>query len=205
MSYTKVRNYSDDELLKRVKSLKNYNGIPSDYWILGVRSKADTLDIFDDKFYLFKGEKFILVTTGTTNPGKSILQGGWKRFNKDGAFVIKSDYWQYNLWKNGLHLGKMPALIQLGAPVVGYRDNNNNDKSEEIGNVVRGWYGVNFHFNNWDVAPNKIFNPLFKVIHWMIGGWSAGCQVCNNPQDYMRIINACKNQATITYCVLNEF
>lgn len=197
MSKTKVRAYTDKELLDKVKSLSNFKGIPKDYWLLGVRSKEDTPDVFDDKFYLFKGEKFIMVTTGTTNPGKTILKGGWKSYNKDGAFILKSDFWHHNIWMNGKHKGKMKALVQYGAEVVGFRDGNNNEKSEEIGKQYSGWYGINFHLNSYSV--------LRGVVSWFIGGWSAGCQVCNNATDYYKIIELVKNQKTVSYCLLKEF
>jgi len=31
-----VRSYKDTELLDKVKTLKNYSGIPAGYWLLGV-------------------------------------------------------------------------------------------------------------------------------------------------------------------------
>lgn len=197
MSYTKVRNYTDNELLKRVKSLSNFKVIPKDYWILGVRSKADTPNVYDDKFYLFKGEKFIMVTTGTTNPGTEALGKGWRKVNKDGAFVLKSDYWHYNLWQPGKHNGKIRALTQTGNVAVGYRDNNDNNKSEEIGVIRSGWYGINFHCNS--------YTRFQRIISWLIGGWSYGCQVCNNLTDYYRILDLIGKQSKVSYCLLSEF
>jgi hypothetical protein len=64
-----VRSYTSKQLLDKVKTLKSFVVIPSGYWILGVQSNEDAYDRFDDKFYLFKGEDFIMVTTGTTNAG----------------------------------------------------------------------------------------------------------------------------------------
>lgn len=197
MNYTKVRNYTDKELLDKVKSLSNYKSIPSGYWILGVRSNEDVADTMDDKFYLFKGEKFILATTGTTNPGLSILKKGWKSYNKEGAFVLKSDYWHHDMWKYGKHNGKMRALVQTGAMATGYRDGNCNDKSEEIGDIKKGWFGINFHTNTYTI--------LQGIVSWFVGGWSAGCQVCNNVTDYYKIIDFVKNQNTVSYCLLKEF
>ena len=66
-----VRFYTDKQILDRVKSLPSFQFIPSDYWLCGIRSTEDKSDNYDDKFYLFKGEKFIMVTSGTTNPGVS--------------------------------------------------------------------------------------------------------------------------------------
>jgi hypothetical protein len=39
------------------------------YCGISLKSDEDAYDRFDDKFYLFKGEDFIMVTTGTTNAG----------------------------------------------------------------------------------------------------------------------------------------
>jgi hypothetical protein len=205
MSYTKVKGYTDKQLLDRVKKLSNFKIIPEGYWILGVRSQADTPNIYDDKFYLFNGEKFILWTTGTTNPGETILKGGWRNLNSDGAFVIKSDYWHYNLWQYGLHNGKIPALRQTGSQVVGYRDGNNNSKAEEVGKEVKGWFGINFHFNSYNIVEKGLWTTLRGVVSWVINGWSAGCQVANNAEDYKKIIDLCKNQKFVTYCLLKEF
>lgn len=197
MKNTQVKEYSDKQLLTKVKSLTNYKSIPTGYWILGIRSNEDTSNVYDDKFYLFKGTEFILVTTGTTNAGKPALINGWKKVNKKGAFVLKSDFWHYNIWKHGMHNNKMKALIQTGAVATGYRDNNNNSKSEEIGDIVFGWFGINFHANSYN---------LFKGLYnWIIGEWSYGCQVCNNLTDYYKIIDLTENQENISYCLINEF
>ena len=88
-----VKSYSDSQLLDRVKSIKSFKGIPEGYWILGVRSNEDEPNKFDDKFYIWNGEKFITMTSGTTNPGTPILEGGFLKYNKVGAAVLKSDEW----------------------------------------------------------------------------------------------------------------
>jgi hypothetical protein len=51
-----VRNYTDKQLLDKVKSLSTFTHIPESLWVLGVRSTADMPDEFDDKFYIFRGE-----------------------------------------------------------------------------------------------------------------------------------------------------
>jgi len=63
-------------------------------------------------FTYFKDEEFILVTTGTTNAGKTAIKG-YEKFNKLGVAVIKTNEWYYDLWKSGLHHGKMKALRQI--------------------------------------------------------------------------------------------
>ena len=109
-----VRAYTDKQLLDKVKTLRNFKSIPSEHWILGVRSNEDTPNRFDDKFYLFKGEQFIAVASGTTNPGTLTLKQ-FEKVNKSGAAVVVADSWYYNLWKFGKHNGKVDALLQLGS------------------------------------------------------------------------------------------
>lgn len=194
---SQVKNYTANQLLARVKALPNYKSIPSGYWILGVRSNEDQPDFFDDKFYLFNGDKFVLVTSGTTNAGRSILKGGFKEYNPIGAAVLKSDEWYYDVWKYGLHRGKMKALLQLGAKVKFYRDGDLDEHIDEVGNIFEGYIGINFHANTYQLDS--------KTIKEKIGAWSAGCQVCNIIPDYVKIIDLCKSQKVVSYCLLKEF
>ena len=189
--------YEAKHVLEMMSRAKNYKGVPRGYHIIGIRSEADESDRFDDMFYLFKGKKLVMTTTGTTNPGAKILLGGFLKWNKKGAAVLASNYVYNNVWIFGKHGGWMPALRQRGARVLIFRDGNKNRKSEQIGTSEWGWFGLNFH------TATK--NYLKKLIIKLIGGWSAGCQVCNNTVEYMRIINLCKSQKTITYTLLDEF
>jgi len=190
--------YNGDELLKRVKELSDFNGVPNEYWLIGVRNPVDHPDQFDDMFYLMKGESLVMKTTGTTNPGLSILKG-FKKYNKEGAAILESDRWYHGVWKYGMHNGYMPALRQVGNKVTVWRDGDMDYKSEEQGKKETGWFGINFH------TATKSY--LGNIIKSTIGGWSAGCQVCNNTKEYMEIINTIKNskQDKVTYCLLKEF
>lgn len=189
-----MKNYTDEQLLNRVKELKSFIRIPNDYWILGVQSKEDKFNEFDDKFYLFKGEKFIMVTTGTTNAGLTGLKN-YETYNSEGCAVIKTDEWYYTLWRPGLHNGKMRALKQYSA-IKYYRDWNKNDKAEEIGKMREGIIGINFH--------TASYQP-YNVITRLIGGWSTGCQVANNTADYYKILDYIGNQDVVSYCLIKEF
>jgi len=194
---TNVRTYNDKQLLAKVKSLPSFKSIPEGYWILGVRSNEDAPNKYDDKFYIFMGEQFVMVLTGTTNPGTPILQGGFLKYNKVGAAIVKADEWYYDVWKYGLHMGKMPALKQVGNFIV-FRDGDRDNKSEELGIPIKGsGYGINFHAATWD--------ENFKGEQENIGNWSAGCQVCNNKQKHLAAVKMMKSQAKVTYVLLNEF
>jgi hypothetical protein len=199
-----VRKYTDKELLDKVKKICNFTGIPTGRWILGVRSKEDTPNHFDDKFYEFEGEKFIQVLSGTTNPATSILKGGYKQYNPLGAAVVMADTWYYNLWTYGLHKKRMPALLQLGSTIAVYRDGDNDGKSEELGKPIYGWYGINYHTNTYDFSA-----PNLKVKRPTIDGWSAGCQVINDREKYIAQMKWYrenqKTQKYVSYCLINEF
>lgn len=190
-----VRTFKDKELLDRVKALESFKSIPVGYWLLGVRSNEDKPNTFDDKIYLFKGEEFIEVTTATTNPGTPTLKQ-FEKVNNDGAAVVKSDEWYYNLWKYGKHNGKVEALLQLGSKIKVYRDTDKDVKSEEQGKLQEGYYGINFHPNTYN---------LDGVSGDSIGWWSAGCQVVNNPNKYKTMIRLLKTEKLVSYCLINEF
>ena len=190
-----VKTYNDKQLLDKVKTLPNFKTIPSEHWILGVRSNEDAPNSFDDKFYLFKGEEFIWVTSGTTNPGTPTLKQ-FEKVNKDGAALLKADTWYYNVWKYGKHNGKVDALLQLGAAVQVYRDIDKDEKSEEQGKLESGYFGINFHPNTYDLTK-----PSGSSIGW----WSAGCQVVNNVTKYKEFIKLCKPQKNVSYCLIQEF
>lgn len=201
-----VRAYTDKELLDKVKSLSSFKEIPKGRWHLGVRSKKDQPNYFDDKIYQFEEEKFITVVSATTHPGLSILKGGYKSYNPVGAAVVAADKWYYSVWRYGLHRGKMPALLQTGAKIDVYRDGDNDDKSEELGKPISGWYGINYHTNTYDFSAASV-----KLKRPQIDGWSAGCQVVNDREKYMEQMKwykkaaSDKTQTHITYCLINEF
>jgi len=193
-------------LLDRVKGLEGFKRIPEGHWIIGVRSTEDLYDTFDDKFYEYVGEQFIRVLTGTTNPAGRQLKGGFKSFNKYGSAILKGDEWYYDVWQYGLHRRRMPALRQTGAKVIVFRDGNMNNKSEELGKPTSGWYGINYHTNTYDFSERSL-----RIVKWFIGGWSAGCQVINDREQYMeqmdtfRYLHNTGEQTSVSYCLLNEF
>lgn len=192
---SRVRNYKDIQLIRKVKELSSYRGIPKGYWILGVQSNEDTYNEFDDKFYLFKGEQFIQVVIGTTNAGTTGLKN-YTKYNRKGCAVIKTNEWYYGLWKYGLHRRRMPALRQI-RPIKYFRDWNKNNKVEEIGKLYEGIIGINFH--------TILYQKNLSFWRKLIGGWSVGCQVVNHVGDYYEILNKVKNQKNITFCLIKEF
>ena len=195
MSYTKVRPYTNGQLLQKVQKLPSFKGFPNDYWLLGVQSNEDTYNTFDDKIYLFHGTQFILVASATTNAGSTGLKN-YTKYNSKGCAVIKTNEWYPNLWAYGLHRGKMPALRQVG-PIKYYRDGNKNNYAEQMGKLYEGVIYANFH--------TASYSQRVGIIRWLIGGWSVACQVVNNATKYYEIIKRTKNQHRVSYCLIEEF
>ena len=91
----------------------------------------------------------------------------------------------------------MPALRQVGNFLV-FRDGDRDGKSEELGVPIKGsGYGINFHAATYDTN--------FRGLQENIGNWSAGCQVVNDKQKHMQLINMIKNQRRISYVLLKEW
>jgi hypothetical protein len=157
--------------------------------LIGVRSKANEKNKFDDYFYLVNGPIMFRFTC-TTNPGTHWLKN---LMNPKGTAVLKPG--QYvDSWKLGLHQGKYEALVQA-KPITVYRDNNKNDLAEENGKEDTGMFGINIHHANSSAVSS------------IIDKWSAGCQVLNDPKDFYTLISACKTSGkkAFTYTLLREF
>jgi hypothetical protein len=189
-----VKNYTDKQLLTKVKSLSSFKSIPSGYWILGVQSILDQFNTFDDKFYLFHGEQFVMVTTGTTNAGKNGMMQ-YESQNPEGVAVIKTNEWYYDVWRYGLHKGKMRALKQVRTFLIS-RDGDKDDRIEE--NASKAVIcGINFHANTYNLANQDIKS--------IIGAWSLGCQVVNDTPKYVQFMDYLQPQKDVTYCLIKEF
>jgi len=189
-----VKKYTDAQLLNKVKSLASFKNFPTDYWIIGVQSLEDVFNTFDDKFYLFKGQEFILMSTGTTNAGVNGLLK-YNTYNPTGYAVIKTNEWYYDVWKYGLHRKKMRALRQA-KPFLISRDGNKDKKVDE-GVSLPVMCGINFHTNTYALSA-----PEIKEI---IGGFSLGCQVLNDTEKYYKFIDLIQPQKIVTYCLIKEF
>lgn len=189
-----VKNYTDSQLLNKVRSLPSFKAIPKGFWILGIQSNEDHFNKYDDKFYLFEGEKFILVTSGTTNAGKNGLLK-YDSYNAEGVAVIKTNEWYYDVWKYGLHKNKVRALKQV-RPFLISRDGDKDEQIEE-GKAIPMLAGINFHPNTYDLND--------KTIKELIGGWSLGCQVVNNTEKFVKIMDLIQPQKVVSYCLLKEF
>lgn len=181
---TNVKSYTSEQLLTRVKQIEGFKAIPSNKWGIFVRSSEDGTGIFDDKLYLFEGEKHLSVTSCTTNKGL------------EGTAVMKSDQWCYETHEFGLHKGKMRALRQKKG-IWYYRDTNADGKTDETGKLYNDVIYMNIH--------GATYNKGSKQVTTKIGGWSFGCLVLNDNAYYENFINLIEPQKTFSFCLLKEF
>ena len=157
--------------------------------IVGVRSKANEKNKFDDQIYLINGP-MLQIFSGTTNPGTHWLKN---LLNPKGTAVLKPG--QYvDSWKLGMHQGKYQALTQA-KPITVYRDGDKDDVAEETKVEQTGLFGINIHRAN----PSTVSSIIDK--------WSAGCQVLNDPKQFATLLAACKasGKQLFTYTLLREF
>lgn len=191
--------YTDKELLDRVEAIGGK--IEDDkYLIIGVQNAEDNFNMFDDKFFMFLGDKFKFVSTGTTNAGKTALKE-FDKYGLEGAAVWKTNMFYEDLYSYGLHKGKMKALRQV-APIYYYRDNDRDDKAEQIGELHHGIIYANFHgiSYEWDLdAPTD-------VVKEHINGWSFACQVSNQMDIYELMVESVRlHPKKCNYAILDQF
>lgn len=180
--------YAIEDLKRRYKEL-GFTWLT--FNIIGVRSKAHIPDKFQDLVYVVWGEA-IYCFTATTIPGVHWLQ---KPMNKNGTAIVMADRQYLNSHALGLHKGKK-ALVQVGDLMV-YRDGDGDNLAEFIGepSIASPECRIDIH----GTGPS--------VVSVLIGAWSAGCQVINNPKEYEAFIGLCEKyvEKKFTYTLLNEF
>ena len=188
-----VKPYSNQEILQRIQAKAGgFTHFPNVYWLCCIRSNEDAFNRFDDKFYLFKGTNFIAVWEGTTNAGKVLLMPK----NPKGVAILKADEIYYDSWQRGLHRGKVLAYKQRQALPV-YRDNNRNSKSDEIGQLDIGYFGINLH-------PDSYIQGNRRKLEF-IDFWSEGCLVFRVRSEFDEFMQLTQGQDLLTICLLKEF
>lgn len=161
-----MRTFTDDEILSRVEKLPTFKGWKRGPYSIWVRSSADQYDAFDDKNFIYWCEtegqrpKFIMSRNGTTNAGSYGLKR-FQEYNRLGCAVLKGDVIVYDYAAKGFHKRNKnnPAYIQA-KPWPYFRDNNRNDRAEEIGPEYNDIIGANDHhaglnstvIKNWSTA-----------------------------------------------------
>jgi hypothetical protein len=190
-----MKNYLVSDIINKVQSLDTFIHIPNNYWLIGIRSNEDQFNKFDDMFYLMYQDFIIRTYKGTTNPGATALKN-FETYNKLGAAVLKSNVIVYDSHYRGLHRGKVLAYRQ-GKSFPYYRDNNKNDRSEEIGEEYNDIIYANIH-------PSSYLEGQDITTEY-INGWSLACQVFANTTEYYDFMEKTQDQQFLTYCLLKEF
>lgn len=176
-------NYSRSQVVRHIQEL----GYPIyDFTIIGVRSRADKPNEFDDRIYCITPLRFHSFAA-TTNPGTHWLLN---LLNPKGAAVLKPGLYWYQL---GTHKD-YPALVQASAVTV-FRDRNKDNKSDASGVEDVGWFGINIH------------RASATAVSKFVDKWSAGCQVIANPADFKILMDECRGSGKnkFPYILVNEF
>lgn len=183
-----MKSYSTAEIVRRFKDLRY---VLPDFHLVGIRSKADVPDSFDDKLYVVDTVNHrLLEASCTTNPGVYWLQNF---MNPSGTAVLPPG--QYlDSWKLGKHKGVYEALVQA-KPLGVWRDKNKDRKIDPQQTKDVGMFGINIHRANE--------NAISKVV----SKWSAGCTVVNDPSKFKEVIESCKasKKSLFTYTILEEW
>jgi len=188
-----MRTFTDEEVLARVSGLPTFKGFPKGPMDVWIRSAADEFDSFDDKAFTYecygktKTPKFIMARNGTTNAGSDGLHN-FEKYNVLGCAVLRSDVIVYDSHTYGKHKGKAAYRQTKGFPYV--RDNNRNNRAEEIGEEYINIILANVHRAGIDST--------------VIKNWSIACLVTANLQkflDWMKFMN----KRPLTVCILKEW
>jgi hypothetical protein len=166
--------------------------------LIGVRSNNQVANAFDDQMHvIYKNlaHQWVHQTYAiTTDPGAYWLLNPMQ---PDGTAILVPGQYR-GAYMIGTHYDH-EALVQWGAPVDIWRDNNrdviiNWDKPME---EEEGWFGINIHRAS----------PYGETID--VGQWSAGCQVFANALEFDHFMKLCKKSRStwgdkFTYTLLTQ-
>lgn len=129
----------------------------------------------------------------TTEPGKHYMINPMNL--KGTAILVPGQY--KGCYQIALHRGKYKALCQR-KPVKVYRDNNKDlIYNMNFETIDKGLFGINIHRSNEAWTRQTVDQ------------YSAGCQVFNNPKDFLSFMNICEKQRELygnsfTYTLITE-
>lgn len=192
-----MRNFTDQEVIARVESLPTFKGWKPGIYDINIRSKADIFDAFDDKAFTYQVHSegsnpvFIMARNVTTNAGSYGLKH-FDDYNHDGCAVLKSDVIVYGSHAYGLHKGKKPAYRQV-KPFPYFRDNNKNNRAEEIGPEHNDVIYANIH----RAGTNST----------VIKNWSVACLVTANEKKFLDFLAVMKKNGNpqLNVAILKEW
>ena len=149
--------------------------------IIGVRNLASTRsNLFDDTMHVcckVDGEWIELVGPATTDPGRYWLQ---KEDYKACAIMYHPQQCR-SAYKVGIH--KSYRAIVQRKPVKYWRDGNKDAHLNYTGKIHEGVIGLNLHRSSTKEGGSTV-----------IGAWSAGCQVWQDPEDFYAMMELAYEQ-----------
>lgn len=171
---------------------------PFELNIVGIRSKDTTPNVFNDLMHVFWYDDNDQIHSKeyqiTTDPG---LSGMIKPVNSKGTAILVEGQYEgaYIIDK---HKGRYDALCQRGGTVKVYRDNDKDAEHDmDSDTIEEGWFGINIHR-----AKDEAYTEY-------INGWSYGCQVFADDDDFEEFMELCYKHRELygnkfTYTLLSE-
>lgn len=160
--------------------------------IVGVRANELNSNEFNDIIIVeYTNNNDEIITKyykATTDPG---IKSRLEPINIKGcAILVEGQY--IDCWKKGLHKGKK-GLIQCKNVKV-YRDNSKDELLElKPSTIDTGLFGINIH----RAGGTSV----------LVDGWSAGCQVLANNEDFeefYKLVELCSFKPNYSYTLINE-
>lgn len=196
--YTKCVNF-DFETLFKEKGYAFFTKGEYNLNIIGIRANTngDITNKFDDILVVDYNTKVCHkrhIYSITTDPGKYYMDR--PAISKGTAILIPNQY--RGVYRIDKHNGKYDAICQRLGPVKVYRDRNKDNKYDfDYKTIEEGYFGINIHRSHE------------YVIKSTIDKYSAGCQVFDNPKDFIAFMTICKRAKEIwgnkfTYTLIEE-
>ena len=190
------------EQIKQVMKKKKYaffdSNLSLNLNIIGIRKKCCSSNHFDDNInvvYRNRDKEWeVFTAAATTDPGRTSLI---RPVNRKGTAILVPDQYRGS-HKIGLHRGRYTALIQSGAKVAVWRDND-KDRSLDMDDskIEKGFFGINIH------------RASARGETSLVNSYSAGCQVFQDVNDFYKFMELCESSAEkygdrFTYTLLEE-
>ena len=163
--------------------------------LVGIRSSSVEANTFDDwvtAFYIFNDDWNFFAFPATTDPGTFYRK---EPLNVKGTAVMKPGQYR-GAYKIGKH--KQYKALEQKKPMTVYRDANRDGRLDTAGmEEDTGNYKTNIHRSNAH-RPSVV-----------VGKWSAGCQVLQDPDHFAFLLMLCERSKTkfgnsFTYTLLEE-
>lgn len=170
---------------------------PFELNIVGIRSDSVKPNRFDDEIHVFyktnKTNWEYHIFKVTTDPGTYWLKNPMQ---EQGTAILAQGQYK-DTYQLGLHRGQYLALVQR-KPVTIIRDYDRNAILDfNNGTKTRGMYGINIHRAGQNGKTK------------FVDKYSAGCQVFENAQDFLKFLQLCEKHKSIygnafTYSLLDN-